>query len=78
MIRSEVPWLRLVYDSLDIPVFPASKEKDARQLSFPFPEPDIIVVIDVAKFQYISFKSALNKIKPRWIFFVVIVQTNFG
>jgi hypothetical protein len=66
--RPHHPWLRLVYDSVSIPVF----EKDARlneaQLSFPFPEPDVIVILDVARFHYVSFKHALDHIKPKWIF----------
>ncbi|WP_380785053.1 hypothetical protein [Sphingomonas sp. R86521] len=68
MNRPDVPWLKLVYDSLEIPSFSEKVDTEIRQLSFPFPEPDIIVVLDVAQFHYVSFKSALDQIKPKWIF----------
>ena len=68
MTRPETPWLRLAYDSLDAPEPSGAMDEDIRQLSFPFPEPDVIVVLDVARFQYVSFMSALDLIKPKWIF----------
>jgi hypothetical protein len=67
-VNKETPWLRLVYDSRDVPEFGRKVEADPAQLSFPFPEPDIVVVLDVAHFHYVTFKRALDKIKPRWIF----------
>ncbi|WP_156340457.1 hypothetical protein [Sphingomonas sp. Leaf17] len=60
--------MRLVYDSADIPTYCIRKEKDDRQLSLPFPDPDVVIVMDVADFGVRSFKAALSCLKPKWVF----------
>ena len=61
-------WLRLVYDSTDLPEYPQFGDLDNRQLVLPFPEPDTVVILDVAEFEFSSFKRALSRLKPKWVF----------
>lgn len=67
-MKHDVPWLRLAYDSADIPSCAQASEKDIVQLSLPFPDPDIVVILHVAHLQFGAFKNALDRVKPRWIF----------
>lgn len=68
IISKSKPWLRLVYDSADIPACPDLRNRDSRQLSLPFPEPDVVVILDVAEFEFSSFKRAMSYLKPKWVF----------
>ncbi len=68
MIPKNAPWLRLVYDSADLPAYPSARNSDNRQLSLPFPAPDIVVILDVAEFEFSSFRRALSHLKPKWLF----------
>lgn len=62
------PWLRLVYDSADIPVYSNETFLVPQQLSLPLPEPDTVLVMYVPEFEFKTFRRALLDIKPRWIF----------
>jgi len=62
------PWLRLVYDSSELPVYSGEPQIDDKQYSFPFPEPDVIIIVDVSNVRYSSFRTVIHNIKPKWIF----------
>lgn len=61
------PWLRLVYDSAELPSYHGPRV-DNRQLQLPFPEPDTIVVLDVGEFEFGAFRRALSSLRPKWVF----------
>ncbi len=62
------PWIRLVYDSADIPIYRGEQPYLPEQLSLPLPEPDTVLVVHVPEFEFRSFRRALMNIRPRWVF----------
>jgi hypothetical protein len=61
----EVPWLRLVYDARWTS---SVKVRRPEQMSLPYAQSDIILLLNTKKMRSQSFLFALGSVRPHWVF----------